>query len=203
MRHPLPLLALASTLAFVACGKDDVSTGDSASATATATAGASVASGAPAASAEAELATVTNYRLTMDKVDKYMAAQRNLALRMKDMSPAEREAMKARMDNGGDQNESLEQMVSRIEGEAALNGAVRDAGLSAREYVLVTVSMMQSAMAAGVLKMRPKDNQDSLVREMKANPANVRFMQQNEAELQRKQEAMAAEMKRLGVPTDG
>jgi hypothetical protein len=193
IRHvrPLALLALAFT---VACSKDAAPGAD--------TAAPAAASAAPRSS-DQELADVTSYRLSMDKVDKYMAAQRNVAVRMKDMTPAERDAVKARMESGGDQNESLDQMVRRIEGEPTLNGAIRDAGLSAREYTLLTVSMMQSAMAAGVLKMRPKENQDSLVKEMKANPENVRFIQQNEAELQRKQEAMAAEMKRLGVPTDG
>ena len=80
--------------------------------------------------------------------------------------------------------------------------AIREAGLSPREYIVLTVSMMQSAMAAGVAKMRPNDNQDSLVREMKANPENVKFINEHEAELGQKQKAMADEMKKLGLDDD-
>ena len=36
-----------------------------------------------------------------------------------------------------------------------------------------------TVFTAAVLQMRPEANQDSLMREMKANPANVRFMREN------------------------
>ena len=63
---------------------------------------------------------------------------------------------------------------------------------------MITISMMQTAMAAGVAKMRPNDNQDSLIREMKANPDNIKFYNENEAEITRKSTQLAAEMKKLG-----
>ena len=56
-------------------------------------------------------------------------------------------------------------------------------------------------MAAAVLQMRPEANQDSLMREMKVNPANVRFIRENEAVLQQKQAELQAELQRLGVDT--
>ena len=157
-----------------------------------------------ASSDDGDLSDVQSYRLTMDKVDKYLAAQRNLGLRMKSMSPEEREALKARADAESDTDggESLDAMARRIDAEPALASAVREAGLSTREYAVLTMALVQSSMAAGVLKTRPNENQDSLVREMKANTENVRFIQQNEAELQRKQQALAEEMKRLGVSTN-
>jgi cell fate (sporulation/competence/biofilm development) regulator YmcA (YheA/YmcA/DUF963 family) len=193
-----PSFALAACLALAACsGKDGANAGDTAGAAAT-TAGAS----APASSGEGDLADVQSYRLSMDKIDKFMAAQRNLALKAKDLSPAEREAMKLRNDNADDSDESIDGIARRIESEPMMNAAIRQAGLSPREYALITMSMIQSAMAASVLKMRPNDNADSLVREMKANTDNVKFMQQNEAEIQRKQQELAAEMKRLGVELD-
>jgi hypothetical protein len=83
-----------------------------------------------------------------------------------------------------------------------MRDAIREAGLSSREYITATMAMVQAGMAASVLKMRPKDNQDSLIREMKANKDNVRFVQEHEAELNRKQQAMQAEMQRLGVSGD-
>lgn len=152
--------------------------------------------------AEEDLADVTKYRLSMDKIDKYFDAQRNIAVKAKAMSPAEREAMESRAGARGDNNASVDDMVRNIESEPIMVSAIRDAGLSPREYIVLTVSMMQSAMAAGVLKMRPNDNQDSLIREMKANPENVKFINANEAVLAEKQKAMADEMKKLGIDDD-
>ncbi len=77
-------------------------------------------------------------------------------------------------------------MVRRIESEPMMVGAIRQAGLSPREFTMITMAMMQTAMAAGVAQMRPNDNQDSLIREMKANPENVKFWKANEAELTQK-----------------
>ena len=195
--------SLVLTALFLAACADKAGTAKTDTAAPVTTASAASAGSASGSSADSDLADVQNYHLTMDKVDKFLAAQRNLALRMKDMSPEEREAIKARADADDSNDDSMEDMQRKIEAEPALASAIRDAGLSPREYTVLTISMMQSAMAAGVLKMRPKDNQDSLVREMKANIENVRFMQQNEAELQRKQKALADEMQRLGIPTEG
>ena len=133
----------------------------------------------------------------MAKIDQYYAAQRNVAVRVQAMSPAERAAIDS-TDEGND-DQSLDGIARKIERVPAMAAAVRDAGLSPREFATITMAMVQSAMAAGVLQMRPKDNADSLVREMKANVENVRFIREHEAELKQKQDAMAAEMKKLGV----
>ncbi len=188
---------IAAFLMLGACStdKDGAATAnDGATSTATTTAAGS--------QAEEDLADVSKYRLSMDKIDKLFAAQRNIALKAKNMSPADLEAFKTRSDARDNNNASVDDMVRNIESEPMMVSAIREAGLSPREYILVTVSMMQSAMAAGVAKMRPNDNQDSLIREMSANPENVRFINENEAELARKQQAMAAEMKRLGIDED-
>ncbi|MDP9177772.1 MAG: hypothetical protein M3O61_08835 [Gemmatimonadota bacterium] len=165
--------------------------------------------GAPAAapststqSGDEQLADISAYKLTMDKYDKYLAAQRNIALKGKDLSPAEKEAFRARADTRSDNNASLDDMVRNIESEPLMNSAIREAGLSAREFTMITMAMMQTAMAVGVAKMRPNDNQDSLIREMKANPDNVKFWLANEAEITKKQKDLEAEMKRLGALED-
>jgi cell fate (sporulation/competence/biofilm development) regulator YmcA (YheA/YmcA/DUF963 family) len=193
------LLPALSLLALAACGKKDAAPADSAGAPAAAAA-ASSASGS--SKADADLADVTNYRLSMDKIDKYIAAQRNIAAKMKSMTPAEREAVKARNENTGDANASLDDMARNIEREPVMNDAIRSAGLSAREFALITISMMQSAMASSVLKMRPKDNQDSLVREMKANADNIKFYREHEAEITSKTKALQAEMKAAGAANE-
>jgi hypothetical protein len=75
--------------------------------------------------------------------------------------------------------------------------AIRAAGLSPREYIMITLSMMQTAMAASVAQMRPNDNQDSLIREMKANPENIKWYNEHAAEINQKTKAVEAEMKAL------
>ena len=189
MRSPLRPLAL---LLVVACStKDAAPAADSGAAPATS-------STAAARQGDADLADVASYRLTMEKIDRYYAAQRNVATRMQAMSPAERAALDS-TDSGDNDDQSLDGIAAKIERVPVMAAAVREAGLSPREFATITMAMLQSAMAASVLQMRPNDNADSLVREMKANMDNIRFMRENEAALKQKQDAMAAEMKRMGV----
>ncbi len=192
--RPLQLLLIAAFITLTACSKAD----DSA-------ASADNPSSAPSATSntgEEDLADVAKYQLTMAKYDKYLAAQKSIALKAKSLSPAERQAMEARQEGRDNSNASLEDMAKNIEAEPVMVAAIRDAGLSPREFAVLTMSIMQTAMAAGIAKMRPNDNQDSLIREMKANPANVKFFRDNEAELTRKQKDLEAEMKRLGLDSE-
>lgn len=162
--------------------------------------GAAPAASTPAvAQASEDLADVASYKLTMDKIDRLFAAQRAMAVRAQAMSPAERAALDSAGSNDDNDDQSLDGIAAKIERTPAMAAAVREAGLSPREFATLTMAMLQSAMAGSVLQMRPKDNADSLVREMKANMDNVRFMREHEAELKQKQEAMAAELKKLGV----
>ena len=177
-------------LVFSACSKkDDAST--------TAASGANTP--AAARQAEEDLADVGEYRLTMDKFDKYLAASRNIGMKAKSLTPAQRAAMEQRNENSGDPNASLDQMVANIEKEPMMVEAIREAGLSPREYTMITISFMQTGMAAAVAKMSPNANQDSLIRSMKANPDNIKFYNENEAEITRKSKALEAEMKKLGL----
>jgi hypothetical protein len=188
-------LFAAILLATAACGPaDDAARSDAGGAAPAGEAGAA----APASSGD-DLADVTSYRLTMDKLDKFYAAQRNLALKAKAMSPEEREAMRRDDSDEASGSGSLDDLVRRIESVPQMRDAIRDAGLSPREYAVLTMSLLQSGMAASVIKMRPKDDPDSLAREMQANIENVRFVQEHEAELTRRQKALEAEMKAAGV----
>lgn len=186
------LLAL---LAAPACSAgDDAAAGDT-----TAAAAAAAPSGG-SQSADEMLGDVADYELTMEKIDRYMAVQRSLATKAAAMSPAEREAFKQRNDSGdSDEGGDIDAMTAKLEREPMMRDAIREAGLSPREFTMITLAMLQSAMAASVLQMRPNDDQDSLAREMKANPKNIKFMQEHQAEIQRKQQELAAEMKRLGL----
>lgn len=176
-------------LALTACGDKAPAAGEDAPAPA---AGSSQ-------SVDEELADLASYRLSMDKVDKYVAAQRNIMLKAKSLTPAQRQAMQARNEGGDNSNASIDDMARNIEREPLMRDAIRDAGLSPREFAMITMSLIQTAMASGVAQMRPNDNQDSLIRAMQASPANVKFFRDNEAAITQKQTALSEEMKRAGL----
>lgn len=174
----------------LACQADDTPAADS-------QAPATSQSAAVQRTAEDDLADVTNYKLSMDKVDKYFEAQKNMAVKVKDMTPAEQQAL-----NMGSSNASLDEIARNMDRSPVIKSAVEDAGLSTREYATLTMAIVQSAMASSVLQMRPNDNQDSLAREMKASMDNIRFMREHEAELTQKQKALEAELQRMGVTSE-
>jgi len=184
------LMAMALIWVAAACQGEGTPAADSDAAASTQT--------AAARDAESDLADVTEYELSMDKVDKYFAAQRNMMAKVKDMTQAERDAL----DMGNSANASLDDMARSMDRNPAIRSAIEDAGLSSREYATLTMAFVQAAMASSVLQMRPNENQDSLAREMKASMDNIRFMREHEAELTRKQQELAAEMKRMGVTNE-
>jgi hypothetical protein len=176
-------------IAATACSKDSASSDTSASQAAATPSAAN-------AQADEDLSDISKYKLSMDKIDKYIQSQRNLAAKLKSMTPAERQALKDRGE-ASDANASLDDMTAKIEKEPVMVDAIRAAGLSPREYIMITLSMMQTAMAASVAQMRPNDNQDSLIREMKANPENIKWYNEHAAEINQKTKAVEAEMKAL------
>lgn len=187
-KHLLTLALLA------ACGGDAARDADDTGAAAATQSGSS-------ASNEPELADITSYRLTMPKIDQWLQVQRNAATAIAAMSPAERAAYRAREEQADDEKDA-DDMVRRLDSDPLMSKAVRDAGLSTREFALITMSVIQSGMAAAVLEMRPNDNQDSLVREMKANMENVRFMREHRQEMEQKRKAMEAELRAAGIDPD-
>lgn len=193
MRSIRPALLFAAFTTTVACsGKDAGSADTGAAAPATAA--------APSGDGSSDLADVTNYRLTMADFDKLYAAQKNVALKMKALPEAERERIKQQHDaEDVPDNETIDQLAARIGKDPIMKQGIEEAGLTTRKFALLTLSMMQTGMAAAVLDMRPKDNQDSLMREMKVNPENVKFYREHKAELEQRQKAAEAEMKKLGM----
>jgi hypothetical protein len=52
-------------------------------------------------------------------------------------------------------------------------------------------ALLSASMASSIIQMRPNDNADSLAREMQANPKNIRFVREHEAEIKQMQEEMS------------
>lgn len=150
---------------------------------------------APQSAAVPGLGDISAYRLTMSDIDKLHKAQIFIGLAVRQMSEAEREAIKDR----SKPNATLEDMVANIESNQPYNDAIASAGLTAREYTTIMLAMMQTSMAESVFRSRPGADQDSLAREMRVNMDNINFMRANQTELARKQAKTAAEMKRMGI----
>ena len=175
--------------AFLVLGAAACSSGDDA-----APAGSAQTADAPASSGD-DVTDISRYELTMDRIDRMFAAQRNMALAMKDMTPAEREAM----ENTNMAEGTLDDFARGIEANPKIHVAIEDAGMEPREYATATMAMVSAAMAASVLQMRPDENQDSLAREMNANMDNIRFIRENEATLAQKQQELEAELRAMGA----
>jgi hypothetical protein len=152
----------------------------------------------PPAGQTTDVGDITRYELRMEQVDKYFAAFRNIAAAMQRMTPEQRE----RLDMDAGQTD-LGGYIARLESEPEINRAIRDAGLTAREFALILWSMLQSGMASAVLQTRPDANEDSLAREMNVNMANVRFLREHDAALRQKQQALEAEMRAMGMGAEG
>lgn len=84
---------------------------------------------------------------------------------------------------------SLDQMAAEIERVPQLRKAIEDAGLSAREYSVISLALMQASAANMLVQQGAKP--DSIAREIGTHPDNVRFAKEHEAEIARLQRALA------------
>jgi N-acetylglucosamine-6-phosphate deacetylase len=123
------------------------------------------------ASAETEKKEVKNFVLTTEKLDKYDAAVKAVHKVQKD-NPT----IKKQMDDDDSRNPSntIAGSVATIEKYPAIAKAIKDAGLSPRDFVVMTYTVINSAAAvqmkkAGTIKEYP----DSVL------PDNAAFVDKN------------------------
>lgn len=174
-------------LVFVGCGGDTGGNPEAADTGASETTASNHAS--------EDLKDISKFELTTDRMNKYFEAQHNLYASMKSMTPQQREAAGASTGN----NDDLETMIAKAEANQLVTAAARKAGISTREYVMVSVALFQSMMAASIAEMQPNANQDSIIRSMDANPKNVQFIKEHGAEFEQKQKALQAEAEAMGL----
>ena len=86
--------------------------------------------------------------------------------------------------------QSISDMAAKIQKYPPMMAALQREGLSAREYAKFTMAMLQAGLAAGFQKA-------GLLKELPegTNPANVKWIIENEAELAKLQQAWGALMK--------
>jgi hypothetical protein len=99
------------------------------------------------------------------------------------------EAELERSEIGGDNNpQSLADMEARLKKHPAAARALAAQGLTAREYAVCMMALLQAAMAEGFSQGKLDLNKLPAG----INPENIKFVRENKAELEAMQKAMAA-----------
>jgi hypothetical protein len=130
----------------------------------------------PMASAQdSDMAEVQRYTLTDAGLAKFIAASRNLAAVP---GACEVEADEGSQDESAD-SQSIDDMVAKIESLPGATAAIQSAGMTSREFIVFSWSILQNGMAAWASdqpggKLPPGVRQE-----------NVDFMKSHEAELQK------------------
>jgi hypothetical protein len=188
-RNILSIAMVTASMFITGCSNADNVTRDTASAGGTVSASASASEQRGTVTDDAD---VKDYRLTMDKVNRYYDAFREFTIAA---------GNRAESDTLED-FESIDALVKEIEQEPKVVAAVRRAGLSVREYVVMSFSLMMAGMANEVLKVQPNANLDSLAREMEIPAENLRFVREHQAEIERKANEAKAAVRAAGVNID-
>lgn len=189
LRRTYGMVMVAGSAFITGCSNADNSTRDTASAGGTVSSSPSASEQQGAVTEDAE---VRNYRLTRDKLNRYFDAFRESTIAA---------GNRAESDSLED-FESIDALVKEIEQEPKVVAAIRRAGLSVREYVVMTFSLMMAGMANEVVKMQPNSNIDSLAREMEISAENLRFVREHQAEIERKSNEAKAAIRAAGVKID-
>ncbi|HVI25947.1 MAG TPA: hypothetical protein VM576_07110 [Xanthomonadaceae bacterium] len=172
-----PLLALA----LAACNGQDAPSTDPAAATTPAVE-------APAAAAETEqkeaapASDTASFELTMDGVDRWLEATRNIADLVK-QDPALEDA------TAMDASESTDAYVARLDSLPKVVAAIDEAGLSTRDYAMTSEAVTGALFAVGMLEAGAIKE---LPPELKDNQ-HVRFVQEHKDEIGAKIKAMQAD----------
>jgi hypothetical protein len=116
-----------------------------------------------------DLKEVRGFRLTMDNLNKYDVAARAIAKVMK-----ENPAIKEQMENESAEHPSIDSSVKTLEKYPPIAEAIKNAGLSKRDYIVMTGTLMVTVLAVdmkrqGQIKAYPAS----------ISPENAKFVEQN------------------------
>ena len=174
-------------LLLVACGAEGAAS-EGATAPAATAASAVPATGAEAApavagnvSAAPETTDPAKFELDMDRVDRWLDANRRLGA-LVEQDPSLEDVTAA------DASEPREAYIARLEAHPGVSGAIRDAGMTATEFALTTETLLAAVFAIGMVDAGAIPE---LPAELKDTPS-VRFVQANKDEITRKIQALQA-----------
>lgn len=129
-----------------------------------------------APSDDADLRELSRYSLTMTDVRKFAAANAELAKHPKAAQDEDEEA-------GGGDGESLDEMAARIGRIPEARKAIEGAGLTVRQYAVITMALFQAAFAQYAVEQGADINK--VAKDAGVNPANIRFVKEHKAELEK------------------
>ncbi len=126
---------------------------------------------------DADLRELSRYTLTMADIRRYAAANANLAKQPKAEEDEDSE------DDESSDNESLDQMAARIAKMPEARKAIEAAGLTPRQYAVITMALFQASMAQFAVEQGA--DPAKVARDASVNPANIRFVKEHKAELEK------------------
>jgi hypothetical protein len=128
---------------------------------------------------EAEMAEVADYRLTMNAVERWHQAQRNV-YRQAEGNPELIQHLRVDLDDA-----TLDDLEDHFASIPEASDAIEDAGLEVREFVLIVFSLYQAIAAQELIA--GGISQDSVLAQMNVHPDDLRFARENRARLQQLQ----------------
>lgn len=134
---------------------------------------------AQAANGDADLRELSRYTLTMPDIRKYAAANEALAKLPKPRQDDE----DAESEDDDDSDESLDGIVKRMEAVPGARKSIEAAGLTVRQYAVITLSIFQAAMAQFAIQQGA--DPAKVAKDAGVNPANIRFVKEHKAELEK------------------
>jgi hypothetical protein len=129
-----------------------------------------------APSGDADLRELSRYELTMTDVRKFAAANAALAQHPE----AERDEDQ---DESDTEDDSLDELAARIGRVPEARKAIEAAGLTVRQYAVITMALFQAAFAQYAVDQGADINK--VARDAGVNPANIRFVKEHKAELEK------------------
>lgn len=117
----------------------------------------------------ADAAVIKTYVLTMPKFELWIRTTLEMAKARVDTA--------AMMDNDST-DKSLDAMARRIESVPVARNVLRSAGISAREYTVLSLAVLQASMTDAMMQQYPD------MKEPDINHANVVFMREHRARVQ-------------------
>lgn len=124
---------------------------------------------------DADVRELSRYELTMADLRKYAAANATLA-----------KQPKAESEEDGDEdrnNESLDDMATRVGRVPEARKAIEAAGLTPRQYAVITMALFQAAFAQFAVDQGA--DPAKVARDAGVNPANLRFVKEHKQELEK------------------
>jgi hypothetical protein len=133
-----------------------------------------------------DLKAISAYTLTMPKYRQFMNAMLNLG-KAAQADPGLGDAL----ENSGDL--SIDQLAARYNSVPSVKAAITKAGMTPRELALAQGAFLQAGMSYGLMKQL-KLTPDSVVKVTGVSRANLEFFRANEAEINRLNKEMEAQM---------